>query len=236
MKKVLFAVMFVGITSALLTSCKDNKKQEVIEEIVVVEEVVPEVQLNTVWVIGEHKINDVALTSKADLKAKEQKEEAAEVEAVEEAYEIATVEAVAEDLAILDYEAHQVAEVEEAIIPLDETQTLTSYSKKGKEKAELQVISSGPDNEVQQIIFTHKHHKDVYDVSVGMSGKDVKKLRREMKHMLKHGKVFLYDDSSNVMYMMDAKDYAGDEVVVADVENMEVSAIIWKDKKHHKNN
>ena len=69
-----------------------------------------------------------------------------------------------------------------------------------------------------------------------MSGKDVKKLRREMKHMLKHGKVFLYDDQSNVMYLMDAKDYAGDEVAVAEVENMEVSAIIWKDKKHHKNN
>lgn len=48
--------------------------------------------------------------------------------------------------------------------------------------------------------------------------------------------MFLYDDSSNVMYLMDAKDAVGDEVVVADVENMDVQAVIWKDKKHHKNN
>lgn len=238
MKKVLLAVAFVVITSALVVSCKDNKKPDVIveEDIVVVEEEEPVVELNTVWVVEEHKINDVPLTSKAAIKATEKKEEVALEEAiVEEAYEIATVEAITEDLAILDYEAHQVAEVDEYIIPIDETQTLTSYNKKGKEKAELQVISAGADNEVQQVIFTDKHHKDVYDVSVGMTGKQVKKLRKEMKHMLKHGKVFLYDDDSNVMYLMDAKDYVGDEIAVGDVENMDVSAIIWKDKKHHKN-
>jgi len=248
MKKGLFVAIFVGVTSVIIVSCKDAKKKDVIvDEVVVVEEMEPAIELNTVWVVEEHKINDVPLTSKATIKAKEKKEaakveDAAAEEAiieeaiVEEAYEIATIEAVSEDLAMLDYEAHQVAEVDEYIIPIDETQTLTSYNKKGTEKAELQVVSSGVDNEVQQIIFTDKKHKDVYDVGVGMTGKEVRKLRREMKHMLKHGKVFLYNDDSNVMYLMDAKDYVGDDVAEGEVENMGVSAIIWKDKKHHKKN
>ena len=62
----------------------------------------------------------------------------------------------------------------------------------------------------------------------------VKQLRKELKHMEHHGKIFLYDENSNLMYLMDAKDFEGDEIKVEDVESMEVEAIIWKDKKHHK--
>lgn len=232
MKKVLFTLVFVGITSALVLSCKDARKAENVEETVVIVEEQPVVALNTVWVIGEHNINDMPVTSKGAIKA-----DAKEVPVTtEEAYEIATVDVLSEGLAGLEYESTEIITVEEAIIPLSETQTLTSYNKKGVEKAELQVISSGPDSEIEQIFFTDKNHKDVYDVNVGMTGKDVKKLRREMKHMLKHGKVFLQVDESNVMYLMDAKDSQGDEISVAEVDEMEVSAIIWKDKKHHKNN
>ena len=52
--------------------------------------------------------------------------------------------------------------------------------------------------------------------------------------MVKKGQVFLYNEESNIMYLMDARNMVGDEITVADVESMEVSAIVWKDKKHHK--
>ena len=125
-------------------------------------------------------------------------------------------------------------EVTEAVIPIDETQTVVAYNKKGKPEAAFQVVSSGPNNEVEQIIFMDKKHTDVYDVKAGMSGKEVKRLRRELKHMVKKGQVFLYDDQSNIMYLMDAKNMAGDEITAVDVESMDVQAVIWKDKKHHK--
>ena len=152
----------------------------------------------------------------------------------EEAYEIYTMEAINAVLEEQAYEATEIVEVTEAVIPIDETQTVVAYNKKGKAEAAFQVVSSGPDNEVQQIVFTDKKHTDVYDVSAGMSGKEVKRLRKEMKHMVKKGQVFLYDDQSNVMYLMDAKNMAGDEVTAAEVESMDVQAVVWKDKKHHK--
>ena len=52
--------------------------------------------------------------------------------------------------------------------------------------------------------------------------------------MKKNGQVFLYDDQSNIMYLMSATDSEGDEITMADVETMEVQAVVWKDKKHHK--
>ena len=96
------------------------------------------------------------------------------------------------------------------------------------------MISTPGDNEIEQIIFTDKKHKDVYDVQAGLTGKQVKRLRKEMKHMVKKGKVFMYSDESNIMYLMTTTNMLGDEVTTADVENMEVQAVIWKDKKHHK--
>jgi hypothetical protein len=38
------------------------------------------------------------------------------------------------------------------------------------------------------------------------------------------------------MYLMSAVDEYGDEVTEADIETMEVQAVVWKDKKHHKKN
>jgi len=85
-----------------------------------------------------------------------------------------------------------------------------------------------------QVIFTDKKCAGVkYTAPAGGVVKAVQ-LRKEMKHMVKKGQVFLYDDQSNVMYLMHAENGLGEEVTVADVESMEVQSIIWKDKKHHK--
>lgn len=170
--------------------------------------------------------------------------EMAEAEAIEEvvemeqeAYAIATLEALEEDLLEQEYEAlASTVAVTEVAIPLEETQTVVSYNKKGNAKAAFQVVSNAETGEVEQIVFVDKRHRDVYDVTSGMSGKEVKRLRKELKHMVEKGKVFLYDDQSNIMYLMDAQNMVGDEITAADVESMEVQAIVWKDKKHHKKN
>jgi hypothetical protein len=57
-------------------------------------------------------------------------------------------------------------------------------------------------------------------VQAGMSGKEVKKLRKELKHMVKNGQIFLYDDQSNIMYLLDAKDQ-GNEVTEEQIDTME---------------
>ena len=233
------SLMFILIIIAVACDQKSKKEavQEEPSEVLVVEEV-------DVWVIDEHQINDVPLTSKAE-KAEEAAKEEQEAEELEEeieaeemieeeAYEIYTMEAINATLEEQAYEASEIVEVTEAVIPIDETQTVVAYNKKGKPEAVFQVVSSGPDNEVEQIIFMDKKHTDVYDVKAGMSGKEVKRLRRELKHMVKKGQVFLYDDQSNIMYLMDAKNMAGDEITAVDVESMDVQAVIWKDKKHHK--
>ena len=238
-------IALIGCTNADKKSSTDEQSAEPVEaDLVAVEE--------DILIIDEHQINDIPITSmaKAPLSkpdiSEDAEEENAEISDMEdeieqeaemleeEEYEIASMEVMDAALAEQEYESVETVEVTEAIIPLDETQTLVSYNKKGEAKDMVQVISSGPDNEIEQIIFTHKKHQDVYNVQVGMSGKEIKQLRREMKHMIKHGKVFMYDDQSNIMYLMHAQNMEGDEITVADVENMDVQAIIWKDKKHHK--
>jgi len=146
------------------------------------------------------------------------------------------MEALEADLMEQEYEVlASTVEETDAIIPLEETQSMVSYAKKGKNDAALQVVTNLQTGEVEQITFLDKNHKDVYDVQAGLTGKELRKLRREVKHMVKKGQVFLYDDQSNIMYLMDAQNMVGDEVTEADIESMEVSAIIWKDKKkHHK--
>ena len=114
-----------------------------------------------------------------------------------------------------------------AIIPLDETKTVVAYTKKGKAKYVMQVVSS-PDGTVDQIAFYNKKHKDEYNVEVGMSDKEVKKLRKDMKRMEKNGKVFLYNDNSNIMYLMKVENEEGDSVGASRVGNMQVNAIVWK--------
>jgi len=251
MKTRLQIQMLMILLLIFAVACKQKSKKEAVQEGPMDELVVVETD---VWVIDEHQINEVPLTTKAE-KVKEvakKRQEAEEVEEEieveemeeeieveemieEEAYEIYTMEAVQAALEEQAYEA-SVIEVTEAAIPVDETQTVVAYNKKDEPVAAFQVVSSGPDNEIEQIIFTDKKHTDVYDVKAGMSGKEVKRLRREMKHMVKKGQVFLYDDQSNIMYLMNAKDMVGNEITAAEVESMDVQAVIWKDKKHHKKN
>ena len=202
-------------------------------------------------VIDEHSMNDIPLTSKAEVKAKPAADQAVktekddalieeealqEEEAEAEAYDIVMMEELHEDLLEAEYEAENTFVVTEAAVPIEETQTVVSYAKKDKNDAAFQVVSNLQTGEIEQITFVDKKHQDVYDVTAGLTGKEVKKLRKEMKHMVKKGQVFLYDDQSNIMYLMDAQNMVGDEITAADVETMEVQSIIWKDKKHHKKN
>jgi len=247
----MFLILLVAFAVAISCNGPDKKvaaDQVEVEEVVVVEDV---------FIIDEHQYANIPLTSKAteteiedtkevetessqeakesELEAEEMEDEIVEEVMEEEMYAIATAEAIHEDLMEAEYEAMENTwEVEEIAIPLDETQTVIAYNKKGEENSALQVVSNSQTGEIEQIIFADKKHMDVYDVEAGMTGKDVKKLRRELKHMVKKGQVFLYNDESNVMYLMDAQNMLGDEITAADVESMEVSAIVWKDKKHHK--
>lgn len=244
MKKQLKSLLAVAFSAVLIfgygCSSSENKEATTDESEVVVEDVIIEDDViveDDVWVVDEHQINDIPVTSKATSTEVNSNAAAstaaADAEAQEEA-DVITMEAIDLALAEQEYIAETTIEVTEVAIPLDETQTVVSYSKKGEPQAAFQVVSDPNTGEVQQIIFEDKKHQDTYNVQTGMTGKETKKLRKELKHMVKKGQVFLYDDQSNIMYLMDAQNMAGDEVTAADVETMEVQAIIWKDKKHHK--
>ena len=255
---VLAVIFSFSTVSCNQNSKKTKKDTEVSEDVDVVEE--------DVWVIDEEKINDIPLITAAKPSAPGKNEKPKE-ESAKETGAVKSITALSENLEEAGYEAEQ-KEVAQAVVPLDETQTLSSFSKKGKKEAELQVISNG-NGEIDQIIFTHKKHKDVYNVQVGMTGKEVKKLRRKLKHIMRKGYMFLYDDNSNIMYLMasktekaeeedilenaeevqenakgeqvydeemqeDAEDVQVDEEFAADIENMDVQAIIWKNNKHQK--
>lgn len=248
-KVVTYSQLWIFIALLIAGTSCDNASNDAgakVDEVVVVEEDVEIVEAVTaeVWIIDEHQYHDIPLTSKAksapveeqDNTAMEEQEEADE-EMLEEEYEIATMDAIEEDLLEQEYEElASTVEVTEVVVPLEETQTVVSYAKKAKNDAAIQVVSNLETGEIEQITFMDQKHQDVYDVQAGMTGKEVKKLRREMKHMVKKGQVFLYDDQSNIMYLMDAKNMVGDEITVEDIETMEVQTIIWKDKKHHKKN
>jgi hypothetical protein len=235
-----------GALILISASCGNLKNDSTTEE--AASEEVAVAVIEEVWIIDEHHYNDMPLTSKAEDKAPEESARKEEMEAtaaeetvadamLEQDYEIATKASLEADLMEKEYEAlESTVVVTEAIIPLEETQTLVSYAKKDKNDAAIQVISNLQTGEIEQIIFVDEKHQDVYDVEAGLKGKEVKKLRKEIKHMVKKGQVFLYDDQSNIMYLMDAQNIVGDEVTTAEVETMEVQTIIWKDKKHHKNN
>jgi hypothetical protein len=236
-------------------SCTSDKKPEAIIEVpveVTEIDVIETPIMQNVWLIDEHQVSNTIPVTTAVVLAKpktatvavnEQKkelefEEKIEEEEVveEEAYEVVAVEDVYE--ALLG-ECEPVEEtVLVSIVTLDKTQTIQAYKKKGKEVGEIQVIST-PEGIVEQIVFTGGKHQDVYDVETGLSGKEVRKLRKEMKHIVRKGQVFLYSESSNVMYLMDdtfesADGEVDEEITSEDVDNMNVQAIIWKDKKSHK--
>ncbi|MCZ4409008.1 hypothetical protein O3Q51_09325 [Cryomorphaceae bacterium 1068] len=124
-------------------------------------------------------------------------------------------------------------EITETIIPVLETETVTAYNSKGKEKGRIEVVHNSQSGEIVSVSYTHKGHKDEYGAQPGMSAKEVKKLRKDMKHMMHRGKYYLYSDVSNVMYVLDAKDNMGNEITEMEMDEYVVQAIVWKDKKHH---
>jgi hypothetical protein len=242
-------IIFIALISTvfLTSSCdkqkiKDNTNKDSVLTLAPDTAIVEE----EVWVVYENKMNDIPLTSESptivnkkdaakkstlvkSIDKKELKEEKPEV-----LKKTSTVKTAQMDSMLTQKQYSRMDSIQEElmVIPLEEKQTIIAYNKKGVEKESFQVIST-EDGEVDQIIFTNKKHIDVYNVQAGMTGKEVKTLRKELKHMEKKGQVFLYDDTSNIMYLMDSKNKAGQEITESDIEPMEVQAIIWKDKKHH---
>lgn len=227
---LVFALTAISCNNAKKTSDENEKLEvEVVETPVIVE---------TIWIIDEHRAcNTIPLTTLATTESEDGYEESVD-EALDREMEYEMLES--EDIhEALSAECEPITEELTIVaIPIGETETVVAYNKKGKNKGEIQVVSSA-NGDIEQIVFTKGKHKDVYDVETGLSGKEVRKLRREMKHMVKKGQVFMYSESSNVMYLMDDSIVSGDEVLaeditIEDVEQMNVEAIIWKDKKHHK--
>ena len=265
MKKIklpLLTALSVSVLLSTAVSCnqsapastEETAEETVVEEVEVEKEETEEVQK---VVISEYAINDIPVTSKGKAKSGESKEmqetvkkedakTALDREAeIDDQYEVTTHVELHESLQEGDYMHLEEITITETVIPLGETETVVSYSGKGKVKDTLQIVTNA-EGEIQHIEFTHKHHKDEYDVTVGMSEKEVKELRKDMKRMEKHGKVFLYSETSNVMYVLTATNESGDrysegnvkgdeEVLAAEVDEMTVQAIVWKDKKHHTN-
>ncbi len=118
--------------------------------------------------------------------------------------------------------------------PINSTQTITSYEKNGTEV--LKVVSDPTDPDiVDYIIFTDKKgNVDFYGVSFGLSTKEAKELRKELKHFVKKGKVFLYTDDSNILYELDGLASDGKAVTEDYIDSLHVSSIIWKDKTDNK--
>ena len=230
---LLATAITVGIS---FTGCNQQSKKKKTEK--EIKEMKDEEPDNDILTIEEYEFYDIPVAVKA--KAKPEKEVSAKPEKKEKAekaepeedenYVIISFDDLNSNLIDRGYEPN-VVKVTTAAVPLDETQTVTSYSKKGKEKDAFQVVTSS-DGSVDQIVFADKRHKDVYNVQVGMTGKEVKKIRKDMKHVVKKGKVFLYNDDSNIMYLMKAEDEMGNEIDTSRIDNMQVQAIVWKDKRH----
>jgi len=212
------------ITTDASTDQSINSSNEQVEEVVVVED---EVEVEVVETASQ-PLNEGLVTEEEEMEA--------DMMAID--YDIVQAEAIHQAFLAQEYEPIE-EDVTEVIVPIDETQTVTSYNKRGKDVGEIQVVSSIETGEIEQVVFSKGKHTDVYNVELGLTGKEVRKLRREMKHLVKNGQVFLYTESSNVMYLMDDKVDSADqvlseEITMDDVEEMTVDAIIWKDKKHHK--
>ncbi|MBC7451999.1 MAG: hypothetical protein H7259_10970 [Cytophagales bacterium] len=116
---------------------------------------------------------------------------------------------------------------------LSDDYIITAFNKKGDAKESVIVYTdpSNPDN-IEQIIVTHKNAVDVYNVSVGLTAKEARHLRKDLKYVQKKGKVFLVDEQSNILYELKVTDSATGETYTEDeLEQMEVQSIIWKDNK-----
>ena len=236
MFKVASALAVIVVMAVSTISCNNCSQKS--EKTVKVTDKENAVVMEDIWIIGEYKINDIPLTSEASTKSKSKKTATGNISSDrDQEYEVAKMQSI--KASFVEQKHEIVEDVVIDIVPIEETQTVFSMNKHGKNKGTIQVISVPGSDEVEQIIFVKGKHKDIYNVSAGMSGKEVRKLRKEMKHMVKHGQVFLYSESSNIMYLMDDKISEDgvpveEDITIEEVEEMDVQAIIWKDKKHHK--
>lgn len=228
MKNLFQTLILGGCVFFLGFSCK-RAETEKVEEAVIVDEVV---LIEYDWIIDEHHINEVPVTNHPHAKPRK-KESAIEPEKIPDApYVPVKAPELVSAVSLVHEIDNPIVEVSEVIIPLEETQTVSSFNKKGKDTGAVQVVSNTATDEIDHIIFQDKNHKDYYDVSAGMSGKEVRKLRRELKHMAHRGQVFFYSDDSNIMYLTDIKYADGEEIVEADLDETFVTAVVWKDKNH----
>jgi hypothetical protein len=123
----------------------------------------------------------------------------------------------------------KVEDPEVLAIPTESDQTLMAFDKDANFEGQVQVVSSNETGEVTSIVFTGKHHVDEYNVSAGLTGKEARQLRRELKHMTKDGRIFLYEEGSNITYLMDSKDLVtGEEITQDDINNMVIEGVIWQ--------
>ncbi|TNF43059.1 MAG: hypothetical protein EP311_04010 [Cytophagales bacterium] len=234
MKKIILAISFATIS---IWSCNPKPTEVEVIETPVVEEIIIE---EIIWVVDEHHINETPVTTHPSAKPRIKKDPTTkaltkDVEVTHEELPFTPKPSSEVILAVSstpEVEPVSVVAQEELIIPLDETQTVQSFGKRGQSTGAVQVVTNSSTGEIDHIIFEDKHHKDYYDVQAGMSVKDVKKLRKEMKHMAHKGKVFFYSDDSNIMYLLDTKYSDGSEVLEEDIEESFVSAVVWKDKNH----
>lgn len=113
---------------------------------------------------------------------------------------------------------------------LNTVKTVTSFQKHGVEVLKMVSDPSNPEF-LDYIVFTDKkNNTDVYGVNVGLSGKEARHLRHDLKHFVRKGKLFLYTEDSNILYELDGVTSVGKTVTEFDVDNMHVAAVIWKDK------
>ena len=213
---------------ALITSCKEDKKETPSEEKVVVEEQ-PMADVTSidadVILVNEHHFDKVPITSHGRKII-----EGGEVSLDDEPKDVKvhTAEQMHTVLIENEYEPQEL-EVTQAVITLDETETFVAYNKKDEEIGMLQVVTDA-NGEISKIAFADKNHRDTYDVQNGMTAKEAKQLRRRLKHVKRKTDHYLYDDQSNIMYLLDIQDDMGNEITAAEIDKAEIRAIIWEKK------
>lgn len=226
MTKKIKALSLIALLGVFVVSCNSKKEEEVKPQ-----EIVEEIVVEEDFVIDEYYINDLAITSHPTAKARKHRDTTVAISPDKVQYKVSPAKMITDSLAT-DYVF--LNEVDAVAIPLDETQTVVSYGKKDKWTGSIQVVSDIETGDVDHIIFTDKKHEDYYDVSNGMTVKEARKLRRELKHMIHKGQLFLYEDDSNIMYLVDKKYNDGEEVLEAELDESVITAIVWKDKNHKK--
>lgn len=192
-------------------------------------------------VISEHAINDVSMV-RAHHEAR-RKGATVDTTAHTKPYETATAadlatafsaaEVVPADTMPAEAPAGPPVMVTISDVKVVDKAVLVTYEKKGVEMLQVSVDESDPD-QVMHVVFTNKNHVDEYDVRPGMKGAEARKLRRELKHMVHKGRVFLYDESSNITYRMSVSDGTKEVYSEQDLDTMEVEAIVWTNKHQRK--